>query len=535
MLFSLLAIDFAGTRGTFFHRIPAKNKVIVVLEAGTTRLPCLGWNVVPALLGVVSSGQSALGLCVSDAGTRSAQVGELAVPTAASHPLSPSPTRESRASVHLISPQQEASLILLLYASQARHPTNMGHSPARGRGHGHAHDTQPPPTRDTVPVPVPEGASKTSPAAHHRADRAFASSAASSSSPSPPPAQAANRRALARSVTGFLCRLRPSRRPERGGTMLAATEGDDNDDAGDRQTATTTRRRTASRASRGAASSHWKAANCPPGARYRSDVIPPGAWNTAATLPRRANSTGSRSRRRKTGTGTGTGRRVASGRQRADDEGRRPAELASHTQTPPPRQTDDEAGDDASARSRELFRARRELRRQRRSLKASGDFLGVTGVNPYTGEMDVMTPPSSGSSEDAVTTASSSSLTTNNPGLAALARTAREARESYEQARRRARWEREERRLSRAEQRKAAVREMLQQQQVRWRCEEGGWSSVVEPRLSPIPQSQGSATPESQSRLGGSVAVARGPGRSSPFLGIAAVAGVEGSHRRCIG
>ncbi|KAK4032500.1 hypothetical protein C8A01DRAFT_20432 [Parachaetomium inaequale] len=63
--------------------------------------------------------------------------------------------------------------------------------------------------------------------------------------------------------------------------------------------------------------------------------------------------------------------------------------------TPTPQQT-----------SHDLYRAKRALRQQRHTLISSGDFLGVTGVNPYTGEPDVITPPTS--SDDAVVTSSSS-------------------------------------------------------------------------------------------------------------------------------
>lgn len=41
---------------------------------------------------------------------------------------------------------------------------------------------------------------------------------------------------------------------------------------------------------------------------------------------------------------------------------------------------------------RDALRARKVRRRQRQSLRESGDFLGVQGVNPHTGELDVMSP-----------------------------------------------------------------------------------------------------------------------------------------------
>lgn len=40
----------------------------------------------------------------------------------------------------------------------------------------------------------------------------------------------------------------------------------------------------------------------------------------------------------------------------------------------------------------------KERRKQRRLLRESGDYLGVQGVNPQTGELDVVTPTPSNSS-----------------------------------------------------------------------------------------------------------------------------------------
>lgn len=44
---------------------------------------------------------------------------------------------------------------------------------------------------------------------------------------------------------------------------------------------------------------------------------------------------------------------------------------------------------------RDALRARKARRRQRQSLRESGDFLGVQGVNPHTGELDAMSPTDS--------------------------------------------------------------------------------------------------------------------------------------------
>lgn len=72
--------------------------------------------------------------------------------------------------------------------------------------------------------------------------------------------------------------------------------------------------------------------------------------------------------------------------------------------------------------SQQLYLERREKRRQRRSLKESGDYLGVQGINPRTGELDAITP--------------SSSSNTSSQQLGPLARAVQDRRAAYERARR---------------------------------------------------------------------------------------------------
>ncbi|KAK1829025.1 hypothetical protein QBC39DRAFT_374177 [Podospora conica] len=96
----------------------------------------------------------------------------------------------------------------------------------------------------------------------------------------------------------------------------------------------------------------------------------------------------------------------------------------------------------------------------RRALRKSGDFLGVTGINPRTGTMDVLTP----------TTSSSEGTTDQNPRLARLARRAQEAQAEYDGAR-------QELLLERAARRKEDAR--AQARGVRWTQDEVGWASVA--------------------------------------------------------
>jgi hypothetical protein len=157
--------------------------------------------------------------------------------------------------------------------------------------------------------------------------------------------------------------------------------------------------------------------------------------------------------------------------------------------------------------ARKMFLAKQEARRLRRTLKERGDFLGVTGVNPVTGEMDVLTPTSSSEEHQ-----SGLSVEQMNPQLALLARRAQQAREEYEAAQQEADIQRHKERQDKAERYKEAIR--LAQQPVKWRREEGQWSSVAEPGLSPIAQSTNN-TPEKQSSE--ATTIHRNPG---PFLGV---------------
>lgn len=130
-----------------------------------------------------------------------------------------------------------------------------------------------------------------------------------------------------------------------------------------------------------------------------------------------------------------------------------------------------------STRTQQLYLAHREKRRRRRSLRESGDFLGVQGINPATGELDVLTP-----------TTSSSNNTSSQ--FASLARTVADRRGAYEAARRKLQAEK----MRKWEREKAAVRAELHRNNVMWTKRRSGWSSAIEPALSPIAQSSSAAS-----------------------------------------
>ncbi|KAL2132131.1 hypothetical protein VTI74DRAFT_4166 [Chaetomium olivicolor] len=368
--------------------------------------------------------------------------------------------------------------------------------------------------------------------------------------PSTPP-EVAKRKPLTKSVTGFFNKLRPSRRPERGGTLRPTAE-----DTAERQIEIPTPPKQAGSCRRKRSVSLD---------RHPSDTIPPNRWNTAFTPPRRSHSAGAKGRKPLPINQNHAAPSTSKSRDPSSEKRMPPRPVPcqpstshlpnSHT-TPsglllpspnPSPKSHHPLPTETSHHTRDLFLAKRRLRQQRRSLIASGDFLGVTGVNPYTGEPDIITPPTTtNSSEDnnaaargggGITVTSTSSLSSPTASALAIAAAAAMARSAADGARGEAngrcdtaevrgeynavkgtgkydpaRLGREERkirreikRLERAEKRKEAVREI--QRGVRWRKEEGGWSSVAEPRLSPIPQSQ------SQSRSGSSSGRGVGDGR----------------------
>ncbi|AEO67058.1 uncharacterized protein THITE_118429 [Thermothielavioides terrestris NRRL 8126] len=157
--------------------------------------------------------------------------------------------------------------------------------------------------------------------------------------------QAENAGTANSSPSRFFSRLRPSQRPERGGTArpTPATDGDGE-------------HRPAQPVPPGSSSASRRRKTSPSPARHPPGTIAANHWSSPAPAPSQIHTVG-------------------------------------------------------RTRSRELFLAmHREHRRQRRTLQESGDFLGVTGANPQTGELDVITPPTG--SEDAVATTTTTTTTT---------------------------------------------------------------------------------------------------------------------------
>lgn len=177
----------------------------------------------------------------------------------------------------------------------------------------------------------------------------------------------------------------------------------------------------------------------------------------------------------KTSTGTGTSIPRMDPRSVA-----RAGEQGAAAQAEPSNQT--VSAEEFRTRAQELFEEKREARRQRRELKESGDYLGVQGVNPLTGELDIYTP--SNSDPSAIGSTSREKLEELNQQI-------REAQAAYTAAKhlqdeelREMRSRRNIERLDVLEKAKAAIKG--DPGPVRRRRREGQWSSVAEPQLSPI-------------------------------------------------
>jgi hypothetical protein len=133
-------------------------------------------------------------------------------------------------------------------------------------------------------------------------------------------------------------------------------------------------------------------------------------------------------------------------------------------------------------------------RQERRSLKRSGDFLGVQGINPQTGQLDVLTPTDSESTASLEIT----------QRLSNIKHTLKKAKHAYKQAQIQSKRaalatmleiEEEKARL-RLERKESLSRKI--NRGLRWRRHTKQWSSAQEPALSPIAQSQRSKSPVSR-------------------------------------
>lgn len=137
---------------------------------------------------------------------------------------------------------------------------------------------------------------------------------------------------------------------------------------------------------------------------------------------------------------------------------------------------------------REMLGMKEDTRKHRQALKKSGDWLGVQGADPYSGEFTVLTPTdtiSSGATPPSV-----------EEKLEDLSKRRASIKLAYERARLEEETERERLLLqkgkSKLEKMERAKDRLRQRQQAfpKWSQHKRHWSSAAEPLLSPIPQSK---------------------------------------------
>ncbi len=138
------------------------------------------------------------------------------------------------------------------------------------------------------------------------------------------------------------------------------------------------------------------------------------------------------------------------------------------------------------SKTRRLIEAKKEARRQRRNLKESGDYLGVQGANPETGQLDTITPTESDRSSTSQETLQKLNI---------LRSTLRSSRHSYKtpgaQGEKAAKQDAPEGRKYKPRNLEGNTQKIKDAgKAVRWRRHTKQWSSAQEPDLSPIVQSR---------------------------------------------
>ena len=143
--------------------------------------------------------------------------------------------------------------------------------------------------------------------------------------------------------------------------------------------------------------------------------------------------------------------------------------------------------------ARRMIEAKKEVRRQRRSLKESGDYLGVQGINPETGKLDILTPSGSDNSTD------SQDAELKIKALKLALKNARDTQKTItmasEREAKRLVLKKEKEKLDKGERKKQEL--TRQSESLKWRRHSKQWSSAQQPELSPIAQSLRSGTPVS--------------------------------------
>ncbi|KAH9887851.1 hypothetical protein F4778DRAFT_797328 [Xylariomycetidae sp. FL2044] len=132
------------------------------------------------------------------------------------------------------------------------------------------------------------------------------------------------------------------------------------------------------------------------------------------------------------------------------------------------------------------LRSKEQSRQNRRSLIESGDWLGVQGADPYTGEYTVLSPTNTLSSKDTSGTTKKELADALRQETAARSRLD-QVRSAKEALAEKAKHKKEKAKLHKIE--KAKEDRKRKQRSVTWSQNRRQWSSAAEPDLSPIAQS----------------------------------------------
>jgi len=200
------------------------------------------------------------------------------------------------------------------------------------------------------------------------------------------------------------------------------------------------------------------------------------------------------------------------GRRKSHDEGKReqitqppsPAtQIPIRSATVPNAPTNPPVGQ-GTMNSQQMFEDKRARREQRRSYRSSEDFLAVAGANPRTGYWDAtatVTSTSSSSEPSARARQREVEIEENRRKMEAAKKELEEALVRREkEVGERERRKRESRARRERRRREARLKHMKSREGGRWRSEGEGWNMVVEPELSPITQSLAGSSPRRESR-----------------------------------
>lgn len=138
-------------------------------------------------------------------------------------------------------------------------------------------------------------------------------------------------------------------------------------------------------------------------------------------------------------------------------------------------------------KTQQMYKDKKAKRQQRRSLRDSGDFLGVQGANPRTGYWDVSSGTSS-SEPSQMSEETKKKFDEEAKDIEEKKRRYEEAQAKHQAELSRVQSLRDNKKKEK-EMRKKLEQKMKQRRHGKWKLNENGWSSVAEPELSPVVQS----------------------------------------------